>query len=59
MSNDELKMAFEPSTIQHLGIKMYSQAPAAIAELIANAYDADATEVKVKLCTMVKTRKLL
>ena len=46
---DKLVMKFQPRTLQHLGIKMYNQAPAAIAELIANAYDADATKVEVKL----------
>lgn len=42
-------MTFEPYTIQHLGIKMYSNLPTAMAELIANAYDADAKEVHIKL----------
>lgn len=42
-------MTFDPNTIQHLGIKMYSRLPAALAELLANAYDADATKVEVKL----------
>ncbi len=42
-------MTFDPNTISHLGIKMYSQVPSGLAELIANAYDADATEVKITL----------
>lgn len=46
---DVLKMTFDPRTIEHLGVKMYSTLPPAIAELIANAYDACATEVTVKL----------
>ncbi len=48
MSN-KLKMTFDPRTIEHLGIKMYSTLPPAIAELIANAYDACASEAIVKL----------
>nr|WP_319776212.1 TIGR02391 family protein [uncultured Sphaerochaeta sp.] len=44
-----LKMSFDPATIEHLGVKMYSKLPNAIAELIANAYDADASEVKIEL----------
>ena len=48
-NEEKLKMTFDPNTIQHLGIKMYSNLPAALAELIANAYDADSTEVHVKL----------
>jgi uncharacterized protein (TIGR02391 family) len=46
---EKLIMTFDPRTIEHLGVKMYSTLPPAIAELIANAYDACATEVTVKL----------
>ena len=49
MSSDKLSMKFEANTIQHLGVKMYSTMPPALAELIANAYDACATEVHIKL----------
>jgi uncharacterized protein (TIGR02391 family) len=48
-SKAKLQMSFDPHTIEHLGIKMYSNLPNAIAELIANAFDADATTVGVKL----------
>lgn len=44
-----LLMSFDPSTIEHLGVKMYSKLPNAIAELIANAYDADSSKVKICL----------
>ncbi len=49
MSENKLSMKFEANTIQHLGVKMYSTMPPALAELIANAYDACATEVHIKL----------
>ena len=49
MSQPKLFMKFEANTIQHLGVKMYSTMPPALAELIANAYDACATEVHIKL----------
>ncbi len=49
MDKDKLKMSFDPHTIEHLGIKMYSNIPNAIAELIANAYDAEAENVHIKL----------
>ena len=45
----DLEMSFDPHTIEHLGIKMYSRAANAIAELVANAYDADADTVHIKL----------
>ncbi|RZT07444.1 uncharacterized protein (TIGR02391 family) [Kribbella sp. VKM Ac-2569] len=44
-----LTLLFDPLTIEHLGYKMYSHLPNALAELIANAYDADATKVQVIL----------
>ncbi|ENC6383273.1 ATP-binding protein, partial [Aeromonas veronii] len=45
MNDFELK--FDPKTIEHLGVKMYSTLPPALAELISNAYDADASKVKI------------
>lgn len=46
MSQYELK--FDPKTIEHLGVKMYSTLPPAVAELISNSYDADASDVVVE-----------
>lgn len=43
MPNYEMK--FDPHTIEHLGVKMYSTLPPALAELISNAYDADSENV--------------
>lgn len=47
--NKKLEMSFDPQTIEHLGVKMYSQLPNAIAELIANSYDAESPEVYIVL----------
>lgn len=51
MANTEetLELKFDPRTIEHLGIKMYSQLPYALAELVANAYDAGASNVNISL----------
>ncbi len=49
MGEEKLVMTFEANTIKHLGVKMYSNMPPALAELIANAYDACATEVYIRL----------
>ena len=49
MPDQKLKMSFQPTVIEHLGVKMYSHTVPAIAELVANAYDACATEVSVEL----------
>lgn len=45
----KLMMSFDPQTIEHLGVKMYSQLPNAIAELIANSYDAESPDVHIVL----------
>lgn len=37
-NEENLQLRFDPRTIEHLGIKMYSQLPYALAELVANAY---------------------
>lgn len=47
--SNELIMRFDPKTIEHLGIQMYATLPPVIAELISNAYDADAKYVKIEL----------
>lgn len=45
----ELVMSFDPSTIEDLGVRMYSTLPPVLAELIANSYDADAEHVFLRL----------
>lgn len=45
----ELKMTFMPSTIEHLGARLYSTIPPIIAELVANSLDADAHTVRIQL----------
>jgi Histidine kinase-, DNA gyrase B-, and HSP90-like ATPase len=47
---EELKLTFAGNIIKHLGVQMYAGRPVpAIAELISNAWDADATNVEVRL----------
>lgn len=45
----ELVMRFDPNTIEHLGVKMYSTLPPVIAEIVSNAYDAEAKNVEIWL----------
>jgi len=45
----KLKLKFHGRVIDHLGIQMYQSPVAAIAELISNAWDADAEEVNITL----------
>jgi len=45
----QLEMKFAGGLVKHLGLQMYSGAVPSIAELIANAYDADAASVDVRI----------
>lgn len=42
-------MTFQLNTIDHLGVKLYSSFPPVIAELVSNAYDADANKVNINI----------
>lgn len=55
----ELEMSFDPNTISHLGIQMYSTLPPVIAELVSNSYDADAHEVTLTLNDSDVTNKTI
>ena len=43
------KMTISLDVLRHLGIGLYSNIPAVLSELVANAWDADATEVDIVL----------
>ena len=45
----KLYLEFHGRVIEHLGIQMYQSPVNAIAELVANAWDADATSVEIEL----------
>ena len=49
VGDSPFELRFDPRTIKHLGVRMYSTLPPALAELVANAYDADAENVKITL----------
>lgn len=55
----ELEMTFDPNTISHLGIQMYSTLPPVIAELVSNSYDADAHKVTLILNDSDLTNKTI
>jgi len=56
---DNLKMTFDPMTIEHLGVRMYSTLPPVLSELIANSYDADADFVKIRLIDDVEDKEII
>ncbi len=43
------RMEFDVGTIKHLGLQMYSTLPPIIGELVANAWDANATKVEITI----------
>lgn len=47
MSEPLYKMTIDMNVLNHLGINLYSNVPAVISEAVANAWDADATEVRI------------
>ena len=49
IADKTLYLEFHGRVIEHLGIQMYQSPVNAIAELVANAWDADATSVEVEL----------
>jgi hypothetical protein len=46
---DDYEMTLSRLTVDKLGVKLYDKVSAVVSELIANAYDADAEHVRVKL----------
>ena len=43
-----LTLKFDPNTIEHLGISLYSKLPSVLSELVSNSWDADADNVIIK-----------
>lgn len=43
------KMKISLNVIEHLGINLYSNLPAVLSEIVANSWDADATEVRMNI----------
>lgn len=44
---EKYKMTLDLNVLNHLGLNLYSNTPAVLSEVIANAWDADATEVVI------------
>lgn len=53
-----LTLKFDPNTIEHLGISLYSKLPSVISELVSNSWDADATEVAVDFIENSKGKEI-
>jgi hypothetical protein len=51
----ELVMTISLNALEHLGINLYSNIPAVLSEIVANAWDADATRVTVAIDRAAET----
>ncbi len=49
------KFDVDVNVINHLGVGLYSSTPAALTERVANAWDADATEVSIVIDPLANT----
>lgn len=45
----KFRMSIDYNVLNHLGINLYSNIPAVLSEVVANSYDADATEVNISI----------
>ena len=48
-NKNQFKLEVDLNVINHLGVGLYSSTPAALTELVANAWDADATTVQITI----------
>lgn len=49
IKGDEFKLQVDLNVLNHLGIGLYSSTPAVVTEIVANAWDADATRVDINI----------
>jgi HSP90 family molecular chaperone len=54
----QLTLRYDPLTIKHLGVSLYSQLPSVLSELISNSYDADAEKVNIELTDNQSGKKI-
>lgn len=59
MENATLELQFDPNTIEHLGISLYSKLPSVLSELIANSWDADADNVSIEFQDDATAKKII
>lgn len=49
MNESKYHMSINLQVLNHLGLNLYSNTSAVLSEVVANAWDADATEVKIQI----------
>ena len=48
-NSSKYQMTINLNVLNHLGINLYSNIPAVLSEIVANSWDADATEVDIQI----------
>ena len=56
---DKLILKFDPNTIEHLGISLYSKLPSVLSELVSNSWDADADKVTIEFIDDGKKKEIV
>lgn len=56
--SEKLVLKFDPTTIEHLGISLYSKLPSVLSELISNSWDADADNVSIDFADSNETKEI-
>lgn len=59
LSNSSLILKFDPNTIEHLGVSLYSKLPSVLSELISNSWDADATYVSINFIEQDNEKEII
>ena len=49
MSESKFQMSINLQVLNHLGLNLYSNTSAVLSEIVANAWDADATRVEISI----------
>lgn len=57
--NNRLELIFDPNTIEHLGISLYSKLPSVLSELISNSWDADAENVTIQFEENEESKRII
>ncbi|MEZ8503622.1 ATP-binding protein [Vibrio splendidus] len=54
----KLVLRYDPNTIEHLGISLYSKLPSVLSELISNSWDADSNNITIDFVTNTGSRAI-
>ncbi|MDZ4840048.1 MAG: ATP-binding protein, partial [Bacteroidota bacterium] len=57
--NDKLTLRFDPNTIEHLGVSLYSRLPSVLSELVSNSWDADADNILIEFTDDEITKEIV